>query len=102
MVGAFWALKLVGARAFNVLFTRLYDSGRADIYQVCMDADQYAWRQAAKALPWAVVYDPDGLRGINALQYNVGSVPAFFIYNAAGELVQSTGDIKQVPALLDS
>ncbi len=53
-------------------------------------------------MPWAVVYDPDGLRGINALQYNVGSVPAFFIYNAAGELVQSTGDIKQVPALLDS
>ena len=42
------------------------------------------------------------MRGINALQYNVGSVPAFFIYNAAGELVQSTGDIKQVPALLDS
>ena len=102
VVVAFSALTLEGAPALNLELTRLYDSGRADIYQVCMDADQYAWRQAAKALPWAVVYDPDGLRGINALQYNVGSVPAFFIYNAAGELVQSTGDIKQVPALLDS
>lgn len=84
----------------NRQLRKLYDAGMADVYEVCLDADQFAWRQASAALPWTVVLDPDGAHSRVALNYNVGSLPAFFIYNAAGDLVQSTCDVSQLESLL--
>lgn len=50
-----------------------------------LDADQYAWRDAAVNLPWVTVFDPEGASSQAAARYNVGALPAFFIYNANGE-----------------
>ncbi len=98
VVVAFVAMTREDAPAINRELRSLYDGGRADVYEVCLDADQFAWREASRALPWTVVLDPDGARSTVALKYNVGSLPAFFIYDASGDLVQSTGkesDIKK-------
>lgn len=97
---AFGGMTIPDAPIINMELRKLYESGKADIYQVCLDQDQFRWSQSAKALPWTVVYDPDGLRSRHAAHYNLASIPAYFIYNAAGELVNSTGDVKKIPSLL--
>ncbi|MBP3299151.1 MAG: redoxin domain-containing protein [Muribaculaceae bacterium] len=100
VVVAFTALTMEGVPAINKRLAELYEQGLTNIYEVCLDADQYAWKQAAKALPWTVVYDPDATRSQAALHYNVGSIPAFFIYNGAGELIQSTGNVADIASML--
>ncbi|MDE6242414.1 MAG: AhpC/TSA family protein [Muribaculaceae bacterium] len=100
VVVAFVVMTREDTPAINRQLRKLYEAGKADVYEVCLDADQFAWRQAARPLPWTVVFDPDGDRSPAALRYNVGSVPAFFIYNSAGELVQSTGDASAIESLL--
>ncbi len=79
---------------FNRRLAQLRDSrgGNLVIYQVSLDPDQYAWRDAASNLPWITVYDPEGLESRAAAQYNVGTLPAFYIINAQGELVDRAFD----------
>lgn len=97
---AFGGMTIPDAPIINMELRKIYDSGKADIYQVCLDQDQFQWSQSAKALPWTVVYDPDGLRSRHAANYNLASIPAYFIYNASGELVNSTGDVKAIHDML--
>lgn len=100
VVVAFVSLDMKDAPAINRTLRALYEAGRCDIYEVCLDADQYEWRQASAALPWTVVLDPDGTHSRAALAYNVASLPAFFIYNAAGELANSTRQSSGIASLL--
>lgn len=100
VVVAFVMMTREDTPAINRELRRIYDSGRADIYEVSLDADRFAWREAARALPWTAVVDPDGAESNAALQYNVGSLPAFFIYDAAGDLVQSTGKAGEIDSYL--
>lgn len=65
-----------------------------DIWQVSLDTDQYGWREAARNLPWTNVIDPAADRSPAALSYNVSKIPAFFIYNASGELVNRADDVE--------
>lgn len=97
---AFGGMTIPDAPQINMALRKLYDAGKADIYQVCIDDDRFLWAQAAKALPWTVVIDPDGVHSKAAALYNLASVPAYFIYNTAGELVSSTPEVTQVPGLL--
>lgn len=74
--------------AFNLALSNVYKSlgGNVEFYQVSIDPDQYAWRDAARNLPWITVFEPEGQNSNSLVQYNVGALPAFFIYSAAGEL----------------
>ncbi len=100
VIVAFVAMTREDTPAVNRELRRLYDAGRADVYEVCLDADQFAWREASRALPWTVVIDPDGAESRVALQYNVGSLPVFFIYDSRGDLVQSTGRVTEISSFL--
>ena len=73
---------------FNMALAKIYKNwnGKAEIYNVSLDADQYAWREAARNLPWITVYSPGQASSEDALRYNVYELPAIFIYNANGEL----------------
>lgn len=75
--------------AFNRELARLYNSkgGAVQFYHVSFDAGQYEWRDAAANLPWITVLDPAGTSSNAIIDYNVGSLPAVFIYNAEGDLV---------------
>jgi hypothetical protein len=68
--------------------SKLYEKykGKINFYQVCLDNDITAWHEASKALPWMVVLDKEGTSSHTALSYNVRTLPAFYIYNAKGEL----------------
>ncbi|MDE5976016.1 MAG: peroxiredoxin family protein, partial [Muribaculaceae bacterium] len=75
--------------ALNMELARIFNAqgGNVDFYQVSLDPDQYAWRDAAKNLPWTTVFDPDGEYSKAAVNYNVGQLPAFFIFSTSGDLV---------------
>lgn len=100
VVVAFGGMTIPDAAFINMGLRKLYEAGRADIYQVCLDNDRFDWQRAAKALPWTVVFDPDGLKSKAAANYNLASVPAYFIYDAQGNLINSTGDISALPGLI--
>lgn len=75
--------------AVNLALSNLYKAmgGNVSFYHVSLDDDQYAWRDAASNLPWTTVFDPEGAYSKNALSYNVGALPAYFVYSASGELI---------------
>lgn len=64
-----------------------------EIYHISFDRDQYAWREAAANLPWTTVFDPAGPGSANLASYNVTNLPAFFVYNAQGELTDRAADL---------
>ncbi len=74
--------------ALNLELSKLYSrlGGNVNFYQVSLDPDQYAWREAAKNLPWVTVFDPDGQYSKAAQSYNVYDIPTYFIYTAGGDL----------------
>lgn len=64
-------------------------AGAADavaIYQVGLDADTYAWRDAARNLSWTTVHDASGNTSTALRDYNVGSIPTYFIFDRSGSL----------------
>ncbi|MDE5840695.1 MAG: DUF4369 domain-containing protein, partial [Muribaculaceae bacterium] len=82
----------------NRQLAELYKAGRAEIYNVSPDRDQYGWHEAAANLPWITVLDPSAGQDKVFMQYNVGQLPTFFIYNAKGELsarCATVGEIKE-------
>lgn len=75
--------------SFNRELNSLRQSKGVDYYHISLDADQYAWREAARNLPWTTVFDAAGMTSSALLDYNVRSIPAFYIYDATGTLVDS-------------
>lgn len=86
--------------ALNIALSDLYKSkgGNVNFYHISFDNDYYRWRDAARNLPWITVIDPSGMTSNAIRSYNVGSLPTFFIYNAAGNLTDrasSIGELKR-------
>jgi len=79
-----------GSPAFNRELARIYKAkgGTVEFYHVSFDSGQYEWREAASNLPWITVLDPHGTSSTAIVDYNVGSLPAVFIYDASGDLVE--------------
>ena len=72
----------------NMALAEIYNrkGGNVEFYNVSLDSDQYAWREAAHNLPWITVYSPGEFMSEDAAKYNVIQLPSFFIYNSEGEL----------------
>lgn len=72
----------------NMALANIYQKhqGKVEFYNVSLDNDQYAWREAAKNLPWVTVYSPGETSSADAIKYNVFQIPSFYIYNNNGEL----------------
>ncbi len=68
-----------------------YRSQGLTIYQVSLDQDNVAWREAAKNLPWITVYDPMSVNSKNVGTYNVNGIPTTFIIRN-GEIVERIED----------
>lgn len=74
----------------NINLAEIYNrhKGNVEFYHVSLDADQYAWREAARNLPWITVYSPGQNTSQDAIKYNVDRIPSFYIYNSDGELTE--------------
>lgn len=77
--------------ALNVALNKVYSAHHPqdlEIYQIGFDTDEFAWKQSAKNLPWITVWNSpkDGDKVV--ADYNVGALPAIFIFNRNGDLVE--------------
>ena len=84
--------------ALDLGLAELYSAmgGNVNFYQVSFDLDQYAWRDAAKNLSWTNVIDPAGMTSDVARQYNLGSLPVFFIYTPDGRLIDRADNVAEL------
>lgn len=88
--------------AFNMALSELYNrrGGNINIYHVSLDADRYAWREAARNLPWVTVYDESGRESGVLTKYNIGSLPAVFVYDSTGNLAHRAESLKDAESKL--
>lgn len=84
------------APALNIELSKIYNSHNISFYNVSLDPDQYAWRDAAKNLPWITVFDPDGEYSNAARLYNISELPTYFIYSSTGELTDRASTINEL------
>lgn len=101
----FTAYQAEESPAFNRELNRIYEKyhGRGmEIFQVSVDEDEYFWRNAASPLPWITVYNSpaDGAR--NLINYNVGALPATFVINRRGEIVNRVENIQDLDRVVAS
>lgn len=84
--------------AFNAELAKIYNrfGGAVEFYHISLDADRYAWRDAAANLPWITVYEPEGASSKVLLNYNVTRLPAFYIYNERGSLTDRADNLEQL------
>lgn len=81
--------------AYNKVLNDIYTQNKAKgfvIFQVGLDHNLSTWRAAAANLPWITVYDPNGELSKNVSAYNVSSIPASFIINRQGDIVERVDD----------
>lgn len=61
---------------------------QVEIYQVSLDPDEHAWRNAAANLPWICVRDARGGNSLLIQKFNLQTLPATFILNKDGSIVK--------------
>lgn len=98
VVVIFSALNLPESPELNMALANIYrkHARNVEFYNVSLDEDQYAWREAARNLPWITVYSPGQGASEDAIHYNVYELPAYFIYNSEGELVDRPLTLQQL------
>lgn len=96
----FTAYSADNSPAVNVALASIYNEGGVDIYQVSIDADEYAWREAARNLPWTTVLKSprDGDRVLR--DYNISSIPQSFIIDGNGQLRERVDNISDLSSLV--
>ena len=74
-----------------------YHSRGLEIYQVSVDQDNVAWRQAAQNLPWITVFEPMSINSKSVGNYNVNGIPTTFIIKN-GDIVERVEDATRLKA----
>ena len=83
-------------KQLNDIYQAYHNRGLA-IFQVSLDQDNVAWRQAAKNLPWITVFDPMSVNSRTVGTYNVTGIPTTFIIKN-GEIVERVEDVTRLKA----
>jgi hypothetical protein len=70
-------------------YYKTYKPRGFEIYQVNLDENESAWRNAVKfdELPWISVREDDPLNPVNARLYNVKTLPTNYLYDKNGTIV---------------
>lgn len=88
-----------------MMLRELYNKYHAqgfEIYQVSLDPNEHFWKTQTEHLPWISVYDPDGVNSKNAANYNVQSIPTFFLIGKDNVLSKRDVQIKDLDAEIQS
>ena len=86
-------------RLLNDIYQQYHSKGLT-IYQVSVDQDNVAWRQAAQNLPWITVFEPMSIDSQSVGAYNVNGIPTTFIIRNSEivERVEDASQLKQIVA----
>lgn len=86
------------------LYNKYHPKG-LEIYQVGLDSNEHYWKQQTAQLPWVCVYDEDGATSTTLANYNVTTVPEFFLIDRGNNLVSRSSQItdleKEIEMLLN-
>ncbi len=78
-----------------------YHAQGLEIYQVSLDPDEHFWKEQVAALPWISVRDDEG-SATAASQYNVQTVPTFFLIDKNNVLQKRDSQISDLDAAIKS
>lgn len=79
----------------------LYDKYHAqgfEIYQVSLDDNEHFFKTQTASLPWICVWDPDGLNSQTLVNYNIQSLPTYFIIDRNNQLQKRDVQIQNLDA----
>lgn len=83
-------------KLLNDIYQQFHSRG-LEIYQVSVDQDNVAWRQAAQNLPWITVFEPMSINSKSIGNYNVNGIPTTFIIKN-GDIVERVEDATRLKA----
>lgn len=95
----FTAYKTDWSSNYNLTMRELYSkysSKGFEIFQVSFDSDESFWVNAALNLPWVCVHDENSLNSQYLGIYNVSSLPAAFLVDREGNIVERPEDQKSL------
>ncbi len=79
-----------------------YHAQGLEIYQVSLDPDEHFWKTQTAALPWVCVRDERGAQSEYLTQYNIQSLPTFFLIGRNSDLDKRDAQIKDLDAEIRS
>ena len=79
-----------------------YHAQGLEIYQISLDSDEHFWKTTTAALPWVCVRDGNGAQSEFVRQYNVQSIPTFFLVTRNSDLHKRDVQIKNLDAEIRS
>ena len=79
------------------LYNKYHDRG-FEIYQVSIDPDEHFWKTQTAALPWISVRDPNSANSPVLINYNVQSIPTYFLVDRTNTLHKRDLQIKDLDA----
>ena len=88
-----------------MMLRELYNKYHAqgfEISQVSVDPDEHFWKTQTAEIPWISVRDEDGTNSQVLAQYNVQSIPTFFIIGKDNVLKKRDAQIKDLDAEIKS
>ena len=101
----FHAFASKGSTARIMMLRELYNKYHAqgfEIYQVSLDPDKHFWKESVSALPWICVHDENGTNSAFAAQYNVQTIPTFFLIDRQNVLQKRDAQISNLDATIKS
>ncbi|MCD8264717.1 MAG: AhpC/TSA family protein [Tannerellaceae bacterium] len=85
--------------ALGEIYTK-YNAKGLEIYQVSLDTDTHFWKNGASNLPWICVHDPESVYSEVAALYNVKQLPAIFVLDRKGNLVDRIDDLEKLDTVV--
>ena len=79
-----------------------YHAQGFEIYQVSIDPDEHFWKTQTAALPWISVHDDAGTDSQVLSQYNVQSIPTFFLIGKDNSVKMRDVQVKDIDAAIKS
>ena len=101
----FHAFASKGSTARIMMLRELYNKYHAqglEIYQVSLDPNKHFWKESVSALPWICVHDENGANSAFAAQYNVQTIPTFFLIDRQNVLQKRDAQISNLDATIKS
>lgn len=87
--------------ALRELYNKYHDRG-FEIYQVSLDPDEHFWKTKTAALPWISVHADADEQNDVLVNYNVRSIPTYFIIDRNNTLQKRDVQIKDLDAEIRS
>jgi hypothetical protein len=102
----FWSVQSKESIAENLQlkqFYKLYNKKGFEIYQINLDENQEQWKSAVKfdELPWISTTEDDPKNPVNAILFNVKTLPTNYLFDKEGKIIGSNLHGKTLQIKLD-